>query len=250
MKRTLTLLAALLALTGCRIEEGEYLDPADTAYGLFRCVNDHLAEAADDAARVMLFDLYYSASEEERKAIHDRYFYSSRIVGSGDEWCIIDNDGKLTIYTDGQPLSTAGALWRYTARGYAEHDMSTIACRTEEFRPAVFDLRLPDSGGQLSFTAAYCIWPQDDGTARYGCELKISGSGLCPDDIFGFGAIAYEIVEPLRYESHRPYGFYEGKMKLTAETAADRIEASASYLDTNVGVWLGSGQYGNTYWYR
>lgn len=254
MKRIWIVLAASVALTGCEIEGADYLDPADTAYRMFRCVNDCLSEAADDAARVMLFDLYYSASEEERETIHDSYFYSSRIVGAGDEWRIIDSSGELAIRTDGQSIYAAGATWKYsyTHRDLPPTDWPTIACRTSESRPAVFDLRLPDGGGQLSFTTAYCMWPQDDGTMRYGCELKLTGTGVCPEcrDIFGFGTIAYEIVEPLRYESHRPYGFYEGKMKLTTETDDDRIEASASYLDTNADVWLGSGNYGDTYWYR
>ena len=109
MRRILILLAAAVALTGCKIEEAEYFDPTADGYRMLQSANRHLTEAAAAASRAMLFNLYYSASDEERKTLYDRYFYTSRIVDSGNgEWRIIDRDGELVILTGGQPLATDG----------------------------------------------------------------------------------------------------------------------------------------------
>lgn len=230
MKRILTLLAAFVALAGCRIEEAEYYDPAETGLLMFRAANQRLSGEAAVAARVMLFDLYYSASEEEREAIHDRYFYSSRIVEKGDEWRIIDSSRELVIYTDGQPLHTAGAVWRYvdSFQQYAGGDLPAIACRADG-SGTTYDLRLPGGGRELSFATAYYSRPQDSGTIRYWCELTLSGSGAC-SVIKEFEAVAYEIVEPLRYVSDEPWGFDEGKLKLTVETDGGPLEVQAEYI--------------------
>ena len=90
MKRALIWLAAAAALTGCKIHEAEDFDPTREGFYIFREANRCLGETAADATRVLLFDLYYSASEEEREVVHNRYFYSSRIVISDDACHIIE----------------------------------------------------------------------------------------------------------------------------------------------------------------
>ncbi|MDE7078102.1 MAG: hypothetical protein K2O55_05970, partial [Alistipes sp.] len=150
MKRILIWLAAAAALTGCRIEEAEYFDPTQEGLYMFREANRSLGETAAVATRVLLFDLYYSASEEEREVVHNRYFYSSRIVISDDGCHIIDGTSDLIIYTGGQPLSTEGAVWRYaySSQSYLESEMPTISCRKNETGPDTYDFRFPDSDGQ------------------------------------------------------------------------------------------------------
>ncbi len=114
MRRILILLAAAVVLTGCKIQEAEYFDPTADGYRMLQSANRHLTEAAAAASRAILFNLYYSASDEERKTLHDRYFYTSRIVDSGNgEWRIIDRAGDLAIPTGGQPFDPDGAVWRY-----------------------------------------------------------------------------------------------------------------------------------------
>lgn len=251
MKRALTILAAFVALAGCTIEEAEYFDPTQNGFRMFRTMNYWFSNETATAAQIMLFDLYYSAPEEERETIHDRYFYSSRIVGSGNEWCIIDNFRKLVIYTDGQPLSTDGATWKYVCsfQNYSDNDMPTIVCRTGDSGP-VYDFRLPNGGGELSFTADYCSQPQSNGTTLYWCELQITGSGECPADrdYDEFGKIAYEIAEPLKYRSNRPYQFDSGRLKLSTQTDEGPLEAQAEYLGEDY-VSVASGAYSNHYRY-
>ena len=242
MKRISTLLAALVALTGCTIEKAEYFDPTAVGFRMFSYANSHLGTQTDIAARVMLFDLYYSAPEEERETIHDRYFYSSRIVGSGNEWRIIDSSHELTIYTDGRPLSTDGATWKYAHSFlHAGDDLPTIACHADDTSTA-YDLHLPNGGGELSFTTTYRSRPQDDGTPRYWCELRIEGRGECTlpkDYYYEFEKIAYEIVEPLKYTS---YGsrIDEGGLLLTTETDEGHLETRVECLDTGVRIHFGA----------
>lgn len=248
MKRILTLLTAFVALTACRIEEAEYYDPTDSGLFMFRVANQHLSGEAAVAARVMLFDLYYSAPEEEREAIHDRYFYSSRIVGKGNEWRIIDSSRELVIYTDGQPLSTVGAAWRYidSFQQYAGGDLPAIVCRADDSGIS-YDLHLPNGGGELSFATVYYSQPQVGGTTRYWCELALSGSGAC-STIKEFETVAYEIVEPLRYVSDEPWRFDEGELRLTAETGEGVLEVRAEWVDDHC-VRIRRGIYENTYFY-
>lgn len=251
MKRIAILLAAFAMLAGCRIEEAEYYDPAADGFLMFQVANHRLSDEAAVAARVMLFDLYYSAPEEERETIHDRYFYSSRIVGKGNEWRIVDSSRELAIYTDGRPLSTEGAVWKYTCsfRNYAGDDLPTIACRADDSEIS-YDLRLPDGGGELSFTTAYYSQPQTGGTTLYWCELLFDGSGACPaaKEYYGFGNVAYEIVEPIRYVSDEPRGFDEGELKLTAETDEGPLEFRAGYIGDYC-VRIRRGACENTYRY-
>ncbi len=251
MKRILTLLATLVVSAGCEIEEAEYYDPTESGLFLFRVANQHLSGEAAVAARVMLFDLYYSAPEEEREAIHDRYFYSSRIVGKGNEWRIIDSSRELVIYTDGQPPSTIGAAWRYvdSFQQYAGGDLPAIVCRADDSGIS-YDLRLPNGGGELSFAAVYYSQPQVGGTTRYWCELALSGSGACSTVKYhyGFETVAYEIVGPLRYVSDKPWGFDAGELKLTTETDEGLLEVRAECLDDHC-VRIRRGVCENTYRY-
>ena len=163
MKRALIWLAAAAALTGCKIHEAEDFDPTREGFYIFREANRCLGETAADATRVLLFDLYYSASEEEREVVHNRYFYSSRIVISDDACHIIDGTSDLIIYTGGQPLSAEGAVWRYaySSQSCLESEMPTISCRKHETGPDTYDLRLPDGNQQWSVTPLYCTqrWP-------------------------------------------------------------------------------------------
>ncbi len=251
MKRISTLLAAFVAMAGCQIEEAEYYDPTETGFYMFQVANQHLAGEAAVAARVMLFDLYYSAPEEERETIHDRYFYSSRIVGAGNEWRIIDSNRELVIYTDGQPLSTVGAVWRYadSFRKYAGDDLPVIVCRADDSGTS-YDLRLPNGGGELSFTTVHYSQLQPGGTTFYWCELALSGSGACSavEDYYGFETVAYEIVGPLRYVSDKPWGFDAGELNLTTETDEGLLEVRAECLDDHC-VRIRRGACENTYRY-
>lgn len=233
MKRILTLLAALIVSAGCEIEEAEYFDPAAAGFRIFCYANHQLRSQAALAARIMFFDLYYSAPAEERETIHDRYFYSSRIVGSDNKWRIIDGGQELTIYTDGQPLSTDGATWKYVCsfQSYASDDLPTITCHADDSRTS-YDLHLPNGGGELSFTTTYYSQPQNGGATRYWCELQIGGRGeysQFKDYDYGFEKIAYEIVEPLEYTSDNR--FNAGELLLTTETDEGPLETRAEYLD-------------------
>lgn len=248
MKRILSLLAVFVAMAGCRIEEAEYFDPTDHGFRMFLYTNRYLSNEAAVAARVMLFSAYYSAPEEEREMLHDRYFYSSRIVNSGDEWRIIDSDSELVIRTDGQPLSTAGATWKYaySFRNYSGDDLPTIVCRASQ---TGYDLHLPDGGGELSFAAAYYSQPQNDGTALYWCELRFDGRGECSvSNDYEFEKVAYEIVEPLVYESNREQGFVHGTLQLTARADAGPLEARVEY-ESDRDVWISCGNYKKRYGY-
>lgn len=253
MRRPILLLAAALALTGCRIEEAEYFDPTQSGFRMFQYTNSYLSDQADIAACVMLFNLYYSAPEEERETLHDRYFYTSRIVSSGDEWRIIDSNHELIVYTDGQPLSTEGATWEY-AYSFQNHtgdDLPTIVCRADEAGLS-YDLRLPDGGGELSFTATYCSQPQEPGTICYWCELLIGGRGeydILENYNHRFEKIAYRIAEPLKYASNRAQRFGKGSLQLTTQTDDGLLEAQAEYLGDDR-VRIRYGEYAETYWYR
>ena len=254
MKRILTLLAAFVALTGCRIEEAEYFDPADNGSYFFQFVNSTLSVEAACAARVMLFDRYYSASEEERETLHDRYFYSSRIVRSGDEWHIIDSYRELVIYTDGQSLSAKkGAAWRYkeTQRYYQDGQLPTITCCTDDAASPVYELLLPDGGGQLFFMVAYTSQPQENGSGLYLCELQIKGRGQYNynKECYGFEKVDYEIVEPLKFASNRPRGFSAGTLTLTTETENDELNIQAEYAGSDYSVWISCGKYKKMFWY-
>ncbi len=249
MRRILTLLATVVALTGCKIEEAEYFDPTADGYRMLLTANRCLTEEAAAASRVMLFNLYYSAPDEERETLHDRYFYTSRIVGSGNEWRIIDRDGELVIRTDGQPLSTDGAVWQYASLRPTAAE-ATITCRRNGDETA-YDLRLPDDGGRFSFTTAYPSRTEEDGATRYWCELSLTGSGVCIEESmpYGFEKVACETTEPLKYVSTRPKRFEAGALKLTAETDGDELEATAEYLPGNR-IAVACGPYSNEYyWY-
>lgn len=248
MKRISLLLAAFVAMAACTIEEAEYFEPTDHGFRMFLYANRYLSNEAAVAARVMLFSAYYSAPEEEREMLHDRYFYSSRIVSSGNEWRIIDSGRELVIRTDGQPLSTAGATWKYaySFRNYSGDDLPSITCRSSQ---TAYDLHLPDGGGELSFTAAYYSQPQNDGTALYWCELQFDGRGECSiSNDYDFEKVAYEIVEPLVYESNHEQGFGRGTMRLTAQVAGDPLEARAEY-ESDRDVWISCGSYKKRYGY-
>ena len=251
MKRTLLLLARLAALTGCKIEDAEYFDPTRNGYHMFLQANACLADAAADAARLIQFNEYYSAPEEEREHIHNRWFYASRIVDSGDnEWRIIDCNSELVIRTDGRPLCEDGTVWRYAyaGRDYAENIWPTIACRKSGL-DTFYGLELPGQA-RLSFTAAFYDRPQENGMTRYWCELRIEGSGLCSEhrDGYGAGKIGCEIVEPLKYLSDRPRSFDAGKLNLTIRTDNKTYEAEAEY-GAPYSVSISYGQYKNDYWY-
>ena len=252
MKRILSLLAVFVAMAGCRIEEAEYFDPTDHGFRMFLYTNRYLSNEAAVAARVMLFSAYYSAPEEEREMLHDRYFYSSRIVNSGDEWRIIDSGRELVIRTDGQPLSAKkGAAWQYkeTQRYYPDERLPTITCCTDGAASPVYELLLPDDGGQLFFMAAYYSQPQNDGTALYWCELQFDGRGECSvSNDYEFEKVAYEIVEPLVYESNREQGFVHGTLQLTARTDAGPLEARVEY-ESDRDVWISCGNYKKRYGY-
>ena len=250
MKRALIWLAAAVALTGCKIQEAEYFDPTADGYRMLQSANRHLTEAAAAASRAMLFNLYYSASDEERKTLHDRYFYTSRIVDSGNgEWRIIDRDGELVILTGGQPLATDGAVWRYfyLSPTYAE---TTIACRTNGDETA-YDLRLPDGGGELTFTAVFPGRTQEDGATRYWCELSLTGSGAwtAEKDLYGFDELRYRITETPKYISTVPQRFELGQLELTGRIDGDELEATAQYLPDNR-ITIASGPYENDYYWH
>lgn len=252
MKRILTLLAAFVAPTACEIEEAEYFDPTAEGFYMFSYTNHYLWGQATVATHVLFFDRYYSAPEEERETIHNRYFYSSRIVGTGNEWRIIDDRRELTIYTDGRSLSTDGTTWRYvcSCRNHTDDDLPAITCRTNDSHTS-YDLRLPDSGGELSFTATHYSRPQNDGTTYYGCELQIEGRGEytpLQDYDYGFEKIAYEIVEPLEYTSDSDGRFDAGQLRLTTETAEGPLETRAEYLDDGIRIRFGIHE-GSYYYY-
>ncbi len=252
MKRALIWLAAAAALTGCKIHEAENFDPTREGFYIFREANRCLGETAADATRVLLFDLYYSASEEEREVVHNRYFYSSRIVISDDACHIIDGTSDLIIYTGGQPLSAEGAVWRYaySSQSCLESEMPTINCRKHETGPDTYDLRLPDGNQQWSVTPFYCNQPQPDGPTRYWCELRINGTGNLSEGVYSpdFGTVAYETLEPLKYNSEKRLQFQRGKLKLTATIDHEEVEVDARYVDDDQVVIL-YGSHGKTYWY-
>ncbi|MDE5690640.1 MAG: hypothetical protein K2I13_00230 [Alistipes sp.] len=252
MKRILIWLAAAAALTGCRIEEAEYFDPTQEGLYMFREANRSLGETAAVATRVLLFDLYYSASEEEREVVHNRYFYSSRIVISDDGCHIIDGSSDLIIYTGGQPLSTEGTdrRYAYSSQSYLESEMPTISCRKNETGPDTYDFRFPDSDGQWSVTPFYCNQPQPDGPTRYWCELRIKGTGRSSEQgcFLDFGTVAYEILEPLKYNSEKRSQFQGGKLKLTATIDHEETEATAKYIDDDH-VVISYGSHAKTHWY-
>lgn len=252
MKRALTWLAAALALTGCRIEEAEYFEPTQGSFYVFVRANDHLSAAADDAARILLFDLYYSAPEEMREEIHDRWFYASRIFNTDDEWHVVNTDYELVIRTGGQPLSAEGAVWQYAyvGRTYSENGVPTIACRKNELLETYYDFELQNGEGRLSFTAVYYDQTPDDSTVRQRYRLQIAGSGRCPayGNCRELGEVAYETIGALTYDSDDPQYFGEGRLKLSAQTDDGPIESEAEYLAGRQ-VSISDGTHTKTYWY-
>ena len=238
MRRFIVILAAAVALTGCKIEEAESFDPSYNGRRMFQPVNEELRDAVDDAARVFLFDLYYSASEDERETIHNRHFYTSRIYNTGDEWHIVDTNREIIISTGGKSLSEAGTTWRYrySSTHYSDDGkMPSLTSRAKEDASVYYDFKLPYDSGMLTLEPHYMSQVELDGTVRYWLETDVDGAGKCSnqDSYYGIGNIDYEITNTLRHTSQQGW-FKEGVLTMTADVRGEKREAVAEYyLDGN-----------------
>lgn len=248
MRVSTTLLAATLLFAGCQVEEAEYFDPTANAYRMFYPTHMQLACEAETSSKIVCFDRWRSAPEEERETLHDRYFYDSRIVGSDEEgWRIIDTEGELTIRTHGEALSTEGALWHYTRRDaqLPEERMAALVCRLNDDGPS-YELTLPGGIGTLCFTATLHSRREED-RLLHGCMLTLAGSGRIATGIDPQGheeRIDYEITVPLAYDSTDPWHFSRGGLKL----AGQNTEATAEYHPDGY-VSIVRGPYDHIYWY-
>lgn len=232
------ILAAAVALTGCKIEDAEWHDPTYRGYFMFQYANYDILSAMSHATRVLFFDLYYSAPEEERETIHNRYFYKSRIYNTDDEWHIVNADYELIIYTGGKSLYEIGTTWRYcyaNAQYSDENDMPSLTSRAKEdvaYDAVCYDYKLPYDRGLLKIDPLYKGQGQSDGTVRYWIEAKVEGAGKYTEKTVGpdlLGTIEYEIVKPLSYNSWR-LNFSEGEMKLSSLFSDGEREAEAKYF--------------------
>jgi len=256
MRRFIVILTAAAALTGCKISEAESVDPVQIGAVMFRPVHEELIDATADAADVFLFDAYYSAPEADRKDMHDRYFYTSRIFSSGDEWHIVDTDRELIIYTGGKSLSEAGTTWRYRYAStvyYDETDMPSLTSRVDEnvlFEKMYCDFKLPYDRGVLKLEPHYLSETRKDGTIGYWIELEVAGAGKCyhREEHYDLENIDYEATDPLRYSSLQQW-FIKGELNLTAKILDKDREAKARYEDDGR-VWITYRGHSNMYRYR
>lgn len=238
MRRLIMILAAAVALTGCKIEEAESYEPTRRGYFMFRDAEEELVGVMDDVIRVFFFDLYYSATEEEKENIHNRYFYTSRIYSKGDEWHIVDINREMIICTGGKSLHEEGTTWRYR---YAdthysnESDMPSLTSRAKDgTEEMLYDFALPYGRGLLEFVPRHMSQNLSDGTVRYWVETTVSGIGefVCEHRYYREDTLNCEITEPLSYNSwHR--SFRDGIMKLTAYVGEEKREAEAKYIMQN-----------------
>ena len=130
MRRLIYMLFAAALMTGCRMDKGEEFEPTRLGYDLTRCTSDVLWSMSDEVITLLHFSDYIKADGEERERLHDKWFYTSRIVEREDgAWSIINSNSELKIFTNGKTLDEADAEWEFYS-GNATHtdgDVPTIS---------------------------------------------------------------------------------------------------------------------------
>lgn len=226
MKRLIYTLLIAFSLTGCKIDEGDTFEPTRVGRQLFRISADAIGEESKMLATLLRFNEYLSASTDEaREELHNRYFYTSRIIEVKNEWHIINSNSTLIINTGGKLLSEVGAEWSY--RSNDQYPLAT----------AKYITRLANEAGDdraiyqfiTSQTNKYSVNVRkkaisQDGTSKSEYEFSYSGCGTASR----YSTYAYfEILEPTICVSTYPQYLYGGKLRLWCFDGSVRYEVTA-----------------------
>lgn len=250
---------AAIILSGCKIDEGSSFNPTILGYNMAIGAVDAMSQSLGEVGTIRKFNEYLSASDEEREAINDRYFYSSRIVErEAGQWHIIHNDrNELVILTHGTLLSDDGAVWNYYYYNmtYNDGEFPSIANLSEDGRER-YEIRCKENSSgyslrnRLQFTIEYTPYGQTSGgtTTTYEYIDVDSDSEQTVDGYYDLFTL--RILAPLRYDTGKER-FCGGRISTTMEIDGKLHSPETEFSERGITVWGGKDNaYSRTYEYR
>lgn len=256
MKRIVCIFAApaiVLLLAGCRISRGEEFEPTAMGYDLSRYTSDVLDDICKSTDMLLHFSEWLGAEEDEREALHDLWFYSSRIVERDEgEWHIINSGSELTVITGGATLNDEGASWqfRFGDGTYIDNDFPVLTRLADDGEDGDYgggdvmrySLQLPalshgrNSSAQYGGTLTLTVKPYEKssgGSSETLLRYTFDGSFSERISRYSFGTDLCEvtILEPLEYYPHERYdkGIACGRTSMTVESEGKTRAPEAEY---------------------
>lgn len=227
MKRLIYILLIAISLTGCKISEGELYEPTRMGRNLFHITVDTMSKESEMLATLLQFNEYLSApTEQVREEVHNRYFYTSRIIETKNEWRIVNSNSTLIIRTGGKLLSEVGAEW-----AYIDDDRYPLAT-------AKYLTRLADEAGDDRAVYQYITSQTNKYTIKVREKVNSQGIISKPEYEFSFSGRGtasrysvyayFEILEPTICLSAYPQHLYGGKLRLWCFDESLRYEVTAA----------------------
>ena len=253
MKRILskTALAAIMMFFGCGCQIAQEQDFEPTMLG-YELTNDFARNVLSKYNRLFVlqhFNEWLSEQNAEaREEIHDKWFYSSRIVErKTDEWHIITPYEEMVILTGGKMFDQDDTQWRYYyADGiYDESDLPSFT-RTGSGEDEGYLLYVPSCGGEQAFELALTLSEYDSidgGNHTKVLRITAEGDGTAEQPWYcsgiGDDPILFTILEPLVYD-YGTHSFTSGRIRfdLTVDGTARRPEVE---FDKNNGFTVCDG---------
>ena len=141
--------------------------------------------------RAFMFNVWLSATEDERPAIEDKYFMNSRLQQISDnEWVVVTNAKTVCrIQTGGKLLSETGAVWTLTTferQGLhwdlLAFDVDSVVTKITASGNQTWDIRIFGNGIPSDYTpyAHFVVTSVDEGVVPESltdCHCAISGDG-------------------------------------------------------------------------
>lgn len=239
MRRLILILAAMAMMAGCRTSEGGEFNPTLTGYTHFRHVDSFVAGQLPIVRVMLLFNEYVAAeTEEDRKEIHDTYFYTNRIFeGEQGQWHIVSSYTELIIDTGGLTLDSEGAVWtfRYAGEQYDVDNMPSITSPgiSSDGERRLYTLHIPGKVDlELSIKPTY-VTTDDDAKQELRFDTLISGRGRLsvnygsPDPAT---SITFEATEPVHGQDPTASWFDSGSWEICAVASDYTDKLQAQYL--------------------
>ena len=228
--RRFILLLTLCGLGSCC---GYWDTPLETEVGwtLFGYADDALDTNRDVAMRAVYLDEYCrQTTDEDRRAVQDRYFPRERIVDDGNVWRILTPQYTWTFeMADGKLLAEPGSEWKISYEGnwmgetpksvIGNSGAGVLTMRTEidsyRFRTVVQTQFRPSSDSDGGLMLDFFM---GDLTLRSKEKPRLD--------------VACTIVSAVKFREKAEYPEPDGVLSLTAHNEADNADeqATARYL--------------------
>ena len=232
-----TLLAAAVLLCGCKVDGGGSFNPTALGYSTAHTTLNAVYGSITELNTMLRLDDYISAEDEAvRTEIHDKYFYSQRIVErTAGEWHIISPGNETVVATGSRPLREPGARWSCSNTSETVETVIENMSGDDGESYSLYSEHGKESYGTLS-VMELTVGLTTDTTPVRREVVTVAGRG----EVYRYsGDFTFTILAPLTFDTSKER-FTGGRMMMTSVadgvTYSPEAEISERYITIRGGL--------------